>query len=102
MSRIAKIKLHKKRKYTPMGHLCLGFTVAIAVVFLYILIAQQVRLVSIRKETARCQEEIAIQEKEYQKLEEKAAYSSSERFYEEKARDEGYVKENETIFIVGN
>ena len=94
--------MHEKRKYTRSGYLRLLVSILIIGGFLYTLTAQQFRLVSIRKETARCNEEIALQKKEYEKLKEKAAYSSSDRFYEEKARDEGYVRENETVFIVGN
>ena len=29
-------------------------------------------------------------------------YSSTDEYYEEKARDEGYVRDDETVFIVGN
>ena len=102
MSSAAKRKVHKKREYTRSGYLRVLISVLVIGGFLYTLTAQQFRLISIRKETARCNEEIALQEREYEKLKEKAAYSSSDRFYEEKARDEGYVRENETVFIVGN
>ena len=66
------------------------------------LISQQIRLVSIRRETAQCREEIADKEKEYERLSEKAKYNSSDDFYERKARDEGYAREDETVFVVGN
>lgn len=102
MSRAATKKVHKKRKYTSSDYLRLMVSILIIGGFLYTLTAQQFRLMNIRKETARCDEEIALQEKEYEKLKEKAAYSSSDRFYEEKARDEGYVREGETVFIIGN
>ena len=52
--------------------------------------------------TARYQEETVLKQKEYDRLEEKAQYSSSDKFYEDKARDEGYVREDEIVFIVGN
>ena len=102
MSRAATKNVHKKRKYTSGDYLRLMVSILIIGGFLYTLTAQQFRLISIRKETARCEEEIALQEKEYEKLKEKAAYSSSDRFYEEKARDEGYVRAGETVFIIGN
>ena len=41
-------------------------------------------------------------EKEYEVLKEKAKYNSTDEFYEDKARDEGYVREDETVFVVGN
>ncbi len=102
VSRSAKKKVHKKREYTRGDYARVTISILIIGGFLYTLTAQQFRLVDIRKETARCREEIALQEKEYEKLKEKAAYSSSDRFYEEKARDEGYVREDETVFIIGN
>ena len=102
MSSAATNKVHKKRKFTRGDYLRLAVCILIIGGFLYTLAAQQLRLISIRRETARCEEEIVLQEKEYERLKEKAAYSSSDRFYEEKARDEGYVREDETVFIVGN
>ena len=70
--------------------------------FLYTLLGQQIRLVNIRRETARYEKEISKMEKEYERLSKKAEYSSSDEFYEEKARGEGYVREDETIFVIGN
>ena len=102
MSSAAKKKVHKKRKFTRGDYLRLTVCILIIGGFLYTLAAQQLRLISIRRETSRCKDEIVLQEKEYERLKEKAAYSSSDRFYEEKARDEGYVLEDETVFIVGN
>ena len=102
MSSAAKKKVHKKREFTRGDYFRLAVCILIIGGFLYTLAAQQFRLISIRRETAQCNEEIVLQEKEYERLKEKAAYSSSDRFYEEKARDEGYVREDETVFIVGN
>ena len=70
--------------------------------FLYTLVGQQIRLASIRRETTRCEKEISKMEKEYERLSKKAQYSSSDEFYEEKARNEGYVREDETVFVIGN
>ncbi len=70
--------------------------------FMCTLVSQQLRLISIRRETQRCEELISLKEKEYEKLSEKAEYSSSSEFYEEKARDEGYVGKNEKVFVIGN
>lgn len=92
----------KQRRITRGGYIRLAVCVLIIGGFLYTVVAQQLRLISIRQETAQCKEEIALQEKEYERLKEKARYSSSDRFYEEKARDEGYVREDETLFVVGN
>ena len=102
MRSVAEKRMHKKRKLTRNDYVLLSICILIFASFLCTVTAQQFRLISIRKETARCQEEIALQEKEFERLKEKAAYSSSDRFYEEKARDEGYIREDETLFIVGN
>lgn len=101
MSKAAK-KGQRQRKLTRSDFIRLAAFILIIGGFLYTLTAQQLRLISIRRETAKCEEEIALQEKEYERLKEKANYSSSDRFYEEKARDEGYVREDETLFVVGN
>lgn len=102
MSENARRRSRKRRKFSRGDYIRLVTLILIIGGFLYTLAAQQLRLISIRRETARCEQEIARQEKEYERLEEKANYSSSDRFYEEKARDEGYIREDETLFVVGN
>lgn len=74
----------------------------VAGVFLYTLVTQQINLASIRRETAQCKAEIDAQKEEYSRLKEKAKYNSTDEYYEEKARDKGYVRDNETVFVVGN
>ena len=102
MSSAAKKKVHKKRKFTRGDYLRLAVCILIIGGFLYTLTAQQLYINGIRKETARYEEEKVIQQKEYERLKEKAAYSSSDKFLEEKARDEGFVYDDEVVFIVGN
>ena len=102
MSEDAWRKSQKRRNFSRRDCILLVTLILIIGGFLYTLAAQQLRLISIRRETARCEQEIALKEKEYERLEEKANYSSSDRFYEEKARDEGYIREDETQFVVGN
>ncbi|MEE0866894.1 MAG: septum formation initiator family protein [Clostridia bacterium] len=70
--------------------------------FLYTLIGQQIRLIEIRREIAACEKEIDSKKKEQSVLKEKAEYSSSDKFYEDKARDEGYVREDEMVFVIEN
>ena len=86
VSKAVKLKVRKKRKYTRNNYIAMAVFVLIIGGFLYTLTAQQIRLMNIRRETARCKEEIAIREKEYERLEEKAKFSSSDRFYEDKAQ----------------
>ena len=70
--------------------------------FLYTLVTQQINLVSIRKQTAQCRQEISEKKALYKMYKEKAESNSTDEFYEEKARDEGYVRSDETVFVVGN
>lgn len=102
MINAAKKTVSKRKKRTRADYARLAVFFLIIGGFLCTLISQQLRLISIRRETAQCEEQIALQEKEYERLKEKAEYNSSDSFYEEKARDEGYVREDETVFIVGN
>jgi len=92
----------KRKKRTRSDYIRLIVCFLVIGGFLYTLASQQLRLISIRRETAQCEKEIALQEKEYERLKKKAEYSSSDEFYEEKARDEGYVRDNETVFVIGN
>lgn len=75
---------------------------AVIVTFLCTFVSQQLRIAEIQRETKQCKSQIAMQKEEYDRLEKKAEYNSSEDFYEEKARDEGYVREDEIVFVVGN
>ena len=102
MRETAKSSVRKQKKKTQSYYLRLTVCFLIIAGFLYTLVSQQLRLISIRRETARCEKEISVMEKEYDALKEKAEYNSTDEFYEDKARDEGYVREDETVFVVGN
>lgn len=99
---MSKNPVRKQKKKTHSYYLRLTVCFLIIAGFLYTLVSQQLRLISIRRETAQCEREISAMEKEYDVLKEKAKYNSTDEFYEDKARDEGYVREDETVFIVGN
>ena len=92
-----KKKISKRNRY--IGIAVCG---AIVATFLCTLISQQITLASIRREREDCVKQIALREEEFARLKEKAEYSSTDEYYEEKARDEGYVRDDETVFIVGN
>ena len=102
MEKDEKKSVHRKRRKTHYDYIRLAIFAFVIGGFLCVLGSQQLRLMSIRKETAQCKKEIALQKKEFERQKQKAQHSSSKEFYEEKARDEGYVLENETVFIVGN
>ena len=102
MENTTKRSAKKRKKRTRSDYIRLIVCFLVIGGFLYTLASQQLRLISIRRETAQCEKEIALQEKEYERLKKKAEYSSSDEFYEEKARDEGYVRDSETVFVIGN
>lgn len=102
MSKKGENSVRKTRKSKQSYYVRIAVCVLIISGFLYTLVSQQLRLISIRRETARCEKEITAMEKEYDVLKEKAKYNSSDEFYEDKARDEGYVRDDETLFVVGN
>ena len=92
----------KKRELNRNDFVLLAIFILVFGGFFYTLFAQQLSLADIRREQARCEEEIAAKKQQYEILEEKAKHSSSDEFYEEKARDEGYIRADETQFVVGN
>ena len=102
MENVTKKTVSPKKKKTRSYYIRVIVIFLIMGGFVCTLISQQIRLINIRRETAQCKEVIAVKEKEYKTLEEKAKYNSSDDFYERKARDEGYVREDETVFVVGN
>lgn len=95
-------KTRKKRVWTRESIIYLVICILVFGGFLYTFIVQEKTLSDIRKQQAYYDEEIVIKEGELVEAEEKAAHSSSDRFYEDKARDEGYIREDETQFVVGN
>ena len=70
--------------------------------FLYTVFGQEKSLSDIRKNIADNEKRISVLEEEYKDLEETEAKNSGDEFYEEKARDEGYIREDEVLFVVGN
>ena len=95
-------KTRKKRVWTRDSIIYLVICILVFGGFLYTFIVQEKTLLDIRKQQAYYNEEIVIKESELAEAEERAAHSSSDRFYEDKARDEGYIRDDETQFVVGN
>ncbi len=95
-------KRREKKQRTRIDYIRIAVFGVVLIAVMYTLISQQLRIASIRKEKEQCNQQIAAKEKEYEKLSEKAEYSASDDFYEQKARDEGYVRSNETVFVVVN
>ena len=102
MRRIDGKRPKRKRKLTRADFVRLTALCAVIVTFLYTFVSQQLRIAEIKRETKQCESQIAMQKEEYGRLEKKAEYNSSDEYYEEKARDEGYAREDEIVFVVGN
>ena len=102
MEKATKKASKKKKKLQRSDFLRIFLCCAVICGFMYTIISQQIRISAIRQETKQCLSEIEKQEQKYSQLKEKAKDNSTDKFYEEKARDEGYVRDSETVFIVGN
>lgn len=102
MRRVTKKSARSKRKRTRADYVRLAIWGLVIGGFICTLISQQLHLSSIHRETEQCKKQIALQEEEHEKLSKKAEFNASDEFYEQKARDEGYVSSNETVFVIGN
>lgn len=102
MKRVEKKTTRVRKKRTRADYIRLAIWGLVVGGFLFTLISQQVHLSGIRRETEQCKQQIAVQKEEYKDLSKKAEYNSSDEFYENRARDEGYVRSDETVFVVGN
>ena len=102
MKKLLKRKTRKKRKLTRNGLIYLLIGVFVFGGFLATVIGQEITLSDLRKEQAYFEKENAAKEAELEIAERDEAYSSSDEFYESKAYDEGYVREGEVQFVVGN
>lgn len=102
MNKSLKRKTRKKRKLTRSRLIYLLVGVLVFGGFLVTVIGQEQDLSEIYKEQAYYEEANAAEKEKLEAAEKDEAYSSSDEFYENKARDEGYVREDETQFIVGN
>lgn len=54
----------------------------------------------VRSEISECDEAIARKKSELKQLKQKKAYYESEEFLEDNVRSNGYVGEDETVFVV--
>ena len=95
-------KLTGNGKKMRIKFLHIGIIVVVSVGFLYTFVSLQNRLENIREDRAECEREYDSKQEEYEKLMRKAEANNSKDYLEKKARDEGYVLENETVFIVTN
>ena len=102
MEKATKKASVKKKKLKRNDYIRIAVCCAVVCGFVYTLISQQIRISAIRQETKECLSEIEKQEQKYSQLKEKAKDNSTDKFYEEKARDEGYIRADETQFVVGN
>jgi len=70
--------------------------------FLCTVFGQEQSLSRIRKEINNNEKEIALKEEEYEILTEEEEKKSGDEHIEDILRKEGYVRENEILYVVGN
>lgn len=102
MKKFLKRRTRKKRKLSRNSLIYMLVGILVFGGFLVACIGQGSTLSDIEKEQAYYEKENASLKEELEAAEVDEAYSSSDEFYENKARDEGYIREDEVQFIVGN
>ncbi len=99
---IKKFPRKKRRKRTRREVLILVVFCCVIAGFLCKLVSQQMYLSEIRNEKKQCEQQIASLEEQKKTLEREAKYNSSDDYYEEKLRDEGYIRDDEIAFVIVN
>ena len=102
MKQVEKKTTRVRKKRTRADYIRMAIWGLVIGGFVFTLISQQIYLSDIHREDEQCKKQIAVRKDEYEDLSKKAEYNASDKFYEEKARDEGYVSPDETVFVVGN
>ena len=102
MEKRLKRRTRNRYKLTRNGLIYLLVGLFVFGGFLVTVIGQQIDLSEIYKEQAFYEKENASKKEALEEAELDEAYSSSDEFYEDKARDEGYIREGEVQFVVGN
>ncbi len=77
-----------------------GIAGVVLATFLFMVCSTLIGIVEVRRDISDCNEAIAMKESELSQLEQKKAYYESEEFYEDAVRGNGYVGEDETVFVV--
>lgn len=72
------------------------------VVFAVALCSTMIRIHNVRAEISEYDVAIAQKKSELEQLDQKVRYNESDEFREDAARDNGFVREDETVFIVTN
>lgn len=91
----------KKVKRKDMPRLALmSFAVLVAVMFVAAVGSNVYGIGEVRGEIRRCDDEIAQKKSELKQLKQKMEYYESEEFFEDQVRNNGYVDEDETVFVV--
>jgi len=102
---VSKPSVRKKRRRIRLKRNDFIFLAVCLLVFggfLLTVFGQEQKLSEIRHDTAEQEKQVAALEEEYEILEEEEAKNSGDEFFEAKAREEGYVHEDEVVFVVGN
>lgn len=102
MKKSLRRKKTKKLKLRRSDILFFAVCIVVFVGFFCTVIAQERTLADIREEKAAGEKEIAALTQQLEVLSREEEYKKSEKFIEDMIRDEGYVREDEILFIEGN
>jgi len=102
---VRKTSIRKKLKKIKLRKADFVSIIACVLVFggfVYTIYGQEKDLSRIRENRSEVEQKTASLEEEYNMLKDKEAKNSGDEFYEAKAREEGYLREDEILFVVGN
>ncbi len=102
MHKVVKKTTAKKRRRKSSDYIRLAIVLLVLGSFLYTFMSLQHRLWSIREDRIKCENEYKAKKEEYELAKQQSDANASADYYEKKARDEGYVLENEVVFVIGN
>ncbi len=102
MHKVVKSPTAKKRRRKSSDYIRLAIVLLVLGSFLYTFMSLQQRLWGIREDRIKCENEYKAKKEEYELAKQQSDANASSDYYEKKARDEGYVLENEVVFVIGN
>ncbi len=82
--------------------LAAGFTTFVICCFIFMVCNIWLHISRVRHNISDCNEAIAQKKSELSQLEQKKEYYESDEFFEDSVRADGYVSEDETVFVVAN
>ena len=102
MNKVVRKATGRNQKSRRKINISLVVLIVVVVGFLYTVVSLQSRLSDIREQREEFERKTALKQEEYDNLKQRKENNSTVEALEEKARDEGYVGEDETVFVVVN